>query len=73
VTAEAEQGEGDQGIGGLEPERDSGDQAGLGVGRLDQAVGQVVLDRGEEGSPNLEACSGRTQGVALGGCLCHAQ
>ena len=48
MTAEAEQGEGDQGIGGLEPERDSGDQADLGVGRLDQGVGQVVLDRGED-------------------------
>ena len=43
MTAEAE-----QGIGGLEPERDSGDQADLGVVRLDQAVGQVVLDRGED-------------------------
>jgi hypothetical protein len=38
VTAKAEQGEGDQGIGGLEPERHPGDQPDLGVGRLDQAV-----------------------------------
>jgi hypothetical protein len=41
VTAEAEQGEGDQGIRGLEPERDSGDQSHLGVGRLDQAVARL--------------------------------
>ena len=48
MTAEAEEGEGDQGLGGLEPEGDSGDQTDLGVGRLDQAVGQVVFDRGED-------------------------
>lgn len=38
MAAEAEQGEGDQGLGGLEPKGDSGDQADLGVGRLDQAA-----------------------------------
>ncbi len=51
MTAEADQGEGDQCVGGLEAERDPGDQPDLGVGRLDQAVGQVVLDRGEDAGP----------------------
>jgi hypothetical protein len=48
VAAEAEQGEGDEGLRGLEPERHPGDQPDLGVGRLDQAVGQVLLDRRED-------------------------
>lgn len=48
MTAKVEEREGDQGFGGLEPERDPGDQADLGVGRLDESVGQVVLDRGQD-------------------------
>lgn len=45
---EVEYGQGDEGLGGVEPERDSGEEADLGVGRLDEPVGQVVLDRGED-------------------------
>src|SRR5699024_11501074 len=46
ITSEAEQGERPV-PGGLEAERETGEQADLGVGRLDQPVGQAVLDRGE--------------------------
>ena len=42
LAAEGEQSEGDEGLGGLEPERHPGDQPDFGVGRLDQAVGPGV-------------------------------
>ena len=48
VAAEGEHREGDEGVGGSEAERDPGDQADLGVDRLDAPVGQAVLDRGED-------------------------
>lgn len=38
----------DQSLGGFEAERDPGDQPDLGIGRLDQPVGEVVFDRGED-------------------------
>ena len=40
MTAEAEEGECDERFGGLETERDSGDQSDLGVRGLDEPVGQ---------------------------------
>ena len=64
MTAEAEQGEGDQGIGGLKPEHDSGDQSDLGVGRLDQAVGQVrPPEQGARRSHSPTARSGAQSSV----------
>ena len=54
MAAEREQGEGDEGFGSVEAERDAGEQSDLGVGRLDESVGQVVLDRGEDSGPVLD-------------------
>ena len=48
MASEAEHGEGDQGLGGGEPERDPGDESDLGVDRFDPSVGQAVLDRGQD-------------------------
>lgn len=48
VAAEVEHGQGDEGVGGLEAEGDAGDEADLGVDRFDAAVGQAMLDRGED-------------------------
>lgn len=48
MTAEVEHCQGDEGLGGVEPEGDAGDQARLGVGGLDESVRQVVLDRGQD-------------------------
>lgn len=51
VAAEAEHCECDEGLWGAEPERDSGNESDLGVHGLDAAVGQTVLDRGEDRGP----------------------
>ena len=51
MAAEGEHGEGDQGVGDVEAERDAGDESDLGVDRFDPAVGQAVLDRGEDRGP----------------------
>lgn len=48
MSAEGEHGEGDEGFGGTESERDAGDESDLGVHRFDAPVGQAVLDRGED-------------------------
>ena len=48
MTAEAEHGHGDEGFSGLEAECHSGDESDLGVSGLDEPVGEVVLDRGED-------------------------
>jgi hypothetical protein len=47
VTAEAERGEGDQRLGGLEPVRDFGDQADLGV--------RAAVDRASRATTDLSA------------------
>jgi hypothetical protein len=49
VTAEAEHGQGDDGFGGVEAERDADDESDLGVHGLDEGVGQPVFDRGDDG------------------------
>jgi hypothetical protein len=46
VTTEGEHGEGDEGGRGMESECHPGDDADLGVDRFDQAVAELVLDRG---------------------------
>ena len=46
VAAEAEHGEGDERLGGVEAEGDAGQDADLGVGRLDEGVGEVFSDGG---------------------------
>ena len=48
VAAEVEHGGGDECLGGVEAVGHAGDQSDLGVGGLDQPVGQVVFDRGED-------------------------
>ena len=48
MAAEAEHGEGDEGVGGFEAERDAGDESDLGVHcYLDASLGEAVLDGGE--------------------------
>ncbi len=44
MAAEAEHGEGDQGVGGFEAEGDAGDQPYPRVDRFDSAVGESVFD-----------------------------
>jgi hypothetical protein len=44
VGAEGEQGEGDEWLVAVEPERDAGEESDLGVGRLDQRVRQAVSE-----------------------------
>lgn len=51
VPSEAEHGEGDEGVGGLEAECRSGDQSDLGVGGFDQPVGQFVFDGSQDPRP----------------------
>ncbi len=48
MSAEVEHGQGDEGFGWAEPERDPGDETDLGVDRLDAPVGQAMFDRGED-------------------------
>ena len=48
MTAEAEHGEGDQCVWAGEAEGHAGDESDLGVDGFDEAVGEVVLDRGED-------------------------
>ncbi len=48
MAAEAEHGEGDQGVGGFESEGDAGDQSDSRIDRFDSAVGESVFDRGED-------------------------
>lgn len=43
MAAEGEHGEGDEGVGGLESERDAGEEADLGVHRFDASVGEAVF------------------------------
>jgi len=49
VAAEGEHGEGDECLGGSEPEGDAGEESDLGVGRLDQSLGEPVFERGVDG------------------------
>ena len=49
VAAEGEHGQGDERFGGVEPERDAGQQPDLGVGGFDQSVGQAVVEGGVDG------------------------
>ena len=51
MASEAEHGECDQGVGGFESERDAGDESDLRIHRLDTAVGEPVLDGGEDRGP----------------------
>ena len=48
MPAEAEHGEGDEGVGGFEAEGDAGHEADLGVHGFDPSVGKAMLDRGED-------------------------
>lgn len=48
MAAQVEHGQGDQGFGWSESERDPGEEPDLGVDRFDPAVGQAVLDGGED-------------------------
>ena len=49
MAAEGEEGEGDEGFGSVEAEGDAGEEPDLGVGGLDEAVGETgvegVVDR----------------------------
>jgi len=49
VASEGEQGEGDEGLGAVEPERDPGEQPDFGVGRFDEALGEAVVEVGVDG------------------------
>ena len=44
VAAECEECEGDEGFGSVEAERDSGEESDLGVGRLDEGVGEPRVE-----------------------------
>jgi hypothetical protein len=46
VAAEGEHGWGDERVGGVESERDAGQEPDLGVGGFDQSLGQAVLEGG---------------------------
>ena len=46
VAAEGEHREGDERLGVFEPERDPGEDADLGVGGLDEALGEAVVEGG---------------------------
>ncbi len=46
MAAEAEQGERDEGVWAVEAEGDSGDEPDLGVGGLDERVGQLGVEGG---------------------------
>ncbi len=48
MAAEAEHGEGDEGVGGFESEGDAGDQSDSRIDRFDASVGESVFDRGED-------------------------
>src|SRR5450830_384046 len=54
VAAEAEHRESDEGVGGSESESDAGDESDLGIHRFDPAVGEPVLDRGEDRGPVVD-------------------
>src|SRR5512144_649133 len=53
VAAEREHGEGDERFGFVESEGHAGEQSNLGVGGLDEPVGQVVVEGGVDGRPML--------------------
>ena len=57
VAAEREHGEGDERFGFVESEGHAGEQSNLGVGGLDEPVGQVVVERGVDGRPMLDDAS----------------
>ena len=44
VPAEGQNREGDEGLGGFEPEHQPGEQADVGVGGLDEPLAQAVLE-----------------------------
>ena len=44
MAAEGEHGESDEGFGAGEAEGDSGEEPDLGVGRLDEAVGETLVE-----------------------------
>jgi hypothetical protein len=44
VAAEGEQCEGDEGLGAVEPERDSCEEADLAVGGFDESLGEAVFE-----------------------------
>jgi len=57
VCAEAEHGEGDEGLGAVEAEGDAGDEADLGVGRLDQGVREAAVEGGVDRRAVLDDAS----------------
>ena len=59
MSAEAEHGQGDEGVDVLEPEGDAGDEADLGVHRLDEGVGEPVGDGVEDHVPELLHAAGQ--------------
>ena len=63
MVSEAEHGNGDHGVGVVEAEGGAGQESDLGVDRFDEAVGEVVLDGGQDpgpvtGDPSLELDEG---------------
>jgi hypothetical protein len=46
-----EEGEGDEGVGGVEAEGDTGEESELGVGGLDEGVGHVVVEGSVDAGP----------------------
>ena len=49
MAAEGEQCEGDEGFRAVEPERDSREQADLGVRGFDESLGEAVFEVGVDG------------------------
>ena len=69
MAAEGEHGQGDEGFGVAEAERDAGQEPDLGVGGLDQGVGQAVVEGGVDGfavfdDPALQLDEGRDAAAA---------
>ena len=46
MASEGEHGEGDEGFWALDPKRDAGDEADLGIGRFDEPVPQAGVEGG---------------------------
>src|SRR5512144_1242758 len=57
VAAEREHGEGEERVGFVESEGHAGEQSNLGVGGLDEPVGQVVVEGGVYGRPMFDDAS----------------
>ncbi len=71
MGAEAEHGEGDEGLWSVEPERNAGDEPDLVVGRFDQRVRQSAVEGGVDRCAVFDDASlqvdFRTLGWVLGG------